>query len=197
MNTYSYRIDDVVYINLTNKCSNACEFCVRVTDSYKEYSLWLESEPTVQDVINSLDKVDVDSAKEVVFCGYGEPTYKLEIMLELCDYFHSIGKKTRLNTNGQGSLIMGYNIAEKFKGKLDTVSISLNATDAKKYQELCHSEFGESSFYALIDFAKECKKYVPYVKFSIVDVIGEEEIKKSKEIADAVGVELRVREFIE
>lgn len=197
MNTYSYRIDDVVYINLTNKCSNACEFCVRVTDSYKEYSLWLESEPTVQDVINSLDKVYIDSAKEVVFCGYGEPTYKLEIMLELCDYFHSIGKKTRLNTNGQGSLIMGYNIAEKFKGKLDTVSISLNATDAKKYQELCHSEFGESSFYALIDFAKECKKYVPYVKFSIVDVIGEEEIKKSKEIADAVGVELRVREFIE
>ena len=197
MNTYSYRIDDVVYINLTNKCSNACEFCVRVTDSYKEYSLWLESEPTVQDVINSLDKVYVDSAKEVVFCGYGEPTYKLDVMLELCDYFHSIGKKTRLNTNGQGSLIMGYNIAEKFKGKLDTVSISLNATDAKKYQELCHSEFGESSFYALIDFAKECKKYVPCVKFSIVDVIGEEEIKKSKEIADAVGVELRVREFIE
>ena len=86
---------------------------------------------------------------------------------------------------------------EKFKGKLDTVSISLNATDAKKYQALCHSEFGEKSFYALIDFAKECKKYVENVKFSIVDVIGEEEIAKAKEIADAVGVELRVRAFIE
>lgn len=194
MDTYTYTIGNKIYVNLTNRCSNDCEFCVRRTDAFKEIGLWLEHEPTAEEVINSFE--NLDAAEEVVFCGYGEPMYRLGVMLEVAEYVKSKGKPTRVNTNGQAALILGEGVPEKLKGKLDTVNVSLNATTAKGYQELCHSEFGEKAFYAMLDFAKECKKYVPKVVFSIVDVVGEEEIARARDIAAAVGVDLRVRRYV-
>ena len=194
MDTYTYTIGNKIYVNLTNRCSNDCEFCVRRTDAFKEIGLWLEHEPTAEEVINSFE--NLDAAEEVVFCGYGEPMYRLGVMLEVAEYVKGKGKPTRVNTNGQAALILGEGVPEKLCGKLDTVNVSLNATTAKGYQELCHSEFGEKAFYAMLDFAKECKKYVPKVLFSIVDVVGEEEIARARDIAAAVGVDLRVRRYV-
>lgn len=194
MDTYTYTIGNKIYVNLTNRCSNDCEFCVRRTDAFKEIGLWLEHEPTAEEVINSFE--NLDAAEEVVFCGYGEPMYRLGVMLEVAEYVKGKGKPTRVNTNGQAALILGEGVPEKLCGKLDTVNVSLNATTAKGYQELCHSEFGEKAFYAMLDFAKECKKYVPKVVFSIVDVVGEEEIARARDIAAAVGVDLRVRHYV-
>lgn len=194
MDTYTYTIGNKIYVNLTNRCSNDCEFCVRRTDAFKEIGLWLEHEPTAEEVINSFE--NLDAAEEVVFCGYGEPMYRLGVMLEVAEYVKGKGKPTRVNTNGQAALILGEGVPEKLKGKLDAVNVSLNATTAKGYQELCHSEFGEKAFYAMLDFAKECKKYVPKVVFSIVDVVGEEEIARARDIAAAVGVDLRVRRYV-
>ena len=194
MDTYTYRIGNKIYVNLTNRCSNDCEFCVRRTDAFRDIGLWLGHEPSAEEIINSLE--DPDSAEEVVFCGYGEPMYRLDVMLEVADYLKSKGKKTRVNTNGQAELIVGAGVPEKLKGRLDTVNVSLNATSAKAYQELCHSEFGEKAFYAMLDFAKACKEYVPRVGLSVVDVIGEEEIKEAGKIAEALGVELRVRHYV-
>ena len=194
MDTYTYTIRNKIYVNLTNRCSNDCEFCVRRTDAFKEIGLWLEHEPTAEEVINSFE--NLDAAEEVVFCGYGEPMYRLGVMLEVAEYVKGKGKPTRVNTNGQAALILGEGVPEKLCGKLDTVNVSLNATTAKGYQELCHSEFGEKAFYAMLDFAKECKKYVPKVVFSIVDVVGEEEIARARDIAAAVGVDLRVRRYV-
>lgn len=194
MDTYTYTIGNKIYVNLTNRCSNDCEFCVRRTDAFKEIGLWLEYEPTAEEVINSFE--NLDAAEEVVFCGYGEPMYRLGVMLEVAEYVKGKGKPTRVNTNGQAALILGEGVPEKLCGKLDTVNVSLNATTAKGYQELCHSEFGEKAFYAMLDFAKECKKYVPKVVFSIVDVVGEEEIARARDIAAAVGVDLRVRRYV-
>lgn len=195
MDTYTYRIGNKIYLNLTNRCSNNCDFCIRRNDGYKEYGLWLTKEPSAEDVINAL--TDIDSAEEVVFCGYGEPIYRLDIIPELCDYIHKHGKKTRINTNGQGDLIWDTDVAAKLKGYIDTVSISLNATDARSYQEICHSEYGEKAFYALLDFAKKCKEKVSRVILSVVDVIGEDAIAKAREIADSLGVELRVRAYLD
>ena len=113
------------------------------------------------------------------------------------DYLKSKGKKTRINTNGQAELIIGAGVPEKLKGRIDTVNVSLNATSAKAYQDLCHSEFGEKAFYAMLDFAKACKQYVPRVVLSVVDVVGEDEIAKAHEIAKALGVELRVRHYVQ
>ena len=194
MDTYTYTIGNKIYVNLTNRCSNDCEFCVRRTDAFKEIGLWLEHEPTAEEVINSFE--NLDAAEEVVFCGYGEPMYRLGVMLEVAEYVKGKGKPTRVNTNGQAALILGEGVPEKLCGKLDTVNVSLNATTAKGYQALCHSEFGEKAFYAMLDFAKECKKYVPKVVFSIVDVVGEEEIARARDIAAAVGVDLRVRRYV-
>ena len=169
---------------------------MRINDSYSEHSLWLEKEPTTEEVINSFDRLDFEGTKEFVFCGYGEPIYKLQEMLEISEYLHKHGKTTRLNTNGQADLIWGEEVAPKLKGYIDVVSISLNASNAKAYQDVCHSEFGEKAFYSLLNFAKECMKYVPSVKLSLVDVVGEEEIKKAKELCDTLGIDLRVREYI-
>ena len=194
MDTYTYRIGNKIYVNLTNRCSNDCEFCVRRTDAFKEIGLWLKHEPTAEEVINSFE--DLDSAEEVVFCGYGEPMYRLDVMLEVAAYLKSKGKKTRVNTNGQAELIIGPGVPERLHGLIDTVNVSLNETSAKAYQDLCHSEFGEKAFYAMLDFAKDCKRYVPRVVLSIVDVVGEESLKQAEEIAKALGVELRVRKYV-
>ncbi len=194
MDTYTYRLGNKIYVNLTNRCSNDCEFCVRRTDAFRDIGLWLEHEPSAEEVINSFE--DLDSAEEIVFCGYGEPMYRLDVMCEVADYLKSKGKRTRVNTNGQAALICGEGVPEKLGGRIDTVNVSLNAADAKAYQALCHSEFGEKAFYALLDFAKECKKYVPRVVLSIVDVVGESELEKARAIADALGVELRIRTYV-
>ena len=183
MDTYTYRIGNKIYVNLTNRCSNDCEFCVRRTDAFKEIGLWLQHEPTAEEVINSFE--DLDSAEEVVFCGYGEPMYRLDVMLEVAAYLKSKGKKTRVNTNGQAELIIGPGVPERLHGLIDTVNVSLNETSAKAYQDLCHSEFGEKAFYAMLDFAKACKQYVPRVVLSIVDVVGEESLEQAEEIAKA------------
>ena len=194
MDTYTYRLGNKIYVNLTNRCSNDCEFCVRRTDAFRDIGLWLEHEPSAEEVINSFE--DLDSAEEIVFCGYGEPMYRLDVMCEVADYLKSKGKATRVNTNGQAALICGEGVPEKLGGRIDTVNVSLNAADAKAYQALCHSEFGEKAFYALLDFAKECKNYVPRVVLSIVDVVGESELEKARAIADALGVELRIRTYV-
>ncbi len=197
--TYLYTLDGNLYVNLTNKCSNACDFCVRNerTSYYGNY-LWLRhGDPTADKVMAAANGMgDLTRFKEVVFCGFGEPTYKLAEMLTLCDYFHSKGIKTRLNTNGQGSLINKRDIAPELKGKIDFVNISLNASCYEKYQPICRSQFKEAGFAGLIDFAKACRKNGVNCRFSIVDCIGEEEVEACKRLAQSVNIPLYVRDYI-
>lgn len=195
MDIYAYKIGDNLYINLTNKCSNRCTFCVRDQGAeYEGYSLWLkEGEPSAEQVIKEIG--NPAQYNEIVFCGYGEPTYRLNTMLEICDYVHANGGKTRLNTNGHGSLINEYNIAPKLVGKLDGVNISLNAPDAGSYNEVCRPRI-EVAFEGLLQFAKECKEAGVNCWFSVVDCIGEEKLESCRKIAQSIGIPLRVREFI-
>lgn len=197
--TYAYVLDGNLYINLTNKCSNGCDFCVRNerTSYYGNY-LWLKNgDPTPEKVIAAVNGLgDLSRFKEVVFCGFGEPTYRVDEMVALCDYFHEKGLKTRLNTNGQGNLINKRDIVPELKGKIDFVNVSLNASCAEKYQPICRSQFGENGFTALVDFAKECRKQGIACRFSIVDCIGEAEVEACKRLAESVKVPLYVRKYI-
>ena len=193
-NVYSYEIDGKLYINLTNKCSNSCEFCVRQKDAYEGYFLWLDNEPSVLDVINSVQ--DLDKYAEVVFCGYGEPTFKIDEVVELGKYFKSKGKITRLNTNGHGSKINGRDISSDLIGAIDVVSISLNQSDAKKYQQICHSIYKEEGFEILLDFAKACVNRGIKTYLSIVAVEGVD-VEKCCEVAAKTGAVLKVREYID
>lgn len=195
MDTYAYKIGDNLYINLTNRCSNRCTFCVRDQSAeYEGYHLWLkDGEPSAEQVINAIG--DPEQYKEIVFCGYGEPTYRLDVMLEICDFVHSHGGKTRLNTNGHGSLINESNIAPRLAGKLDGVNISLNAPDFGSYNEVCRPRI-DVAFEGLLQFAKDCKEAGVNCWFSVVDCIGEEQLEGCRNIAQSIGIPLRVREFI-
>lgn len=196
--TYVYELDGNVYINLTNKCSNGCEFCVRnERASYFGNYLWIRhGDPSAEKVIAELGKKDFAACKELVFCGFGEPTYKVEEMLKIAEYAHSRGLKTRLNTNGQGNLINKRDIVPDLKGKIDLVNVSLNAPDAESYQKICHSQYRLDAFPALIEFAKSCVKHGVACRFSVVDCIGEEAVESCRRLAESSGVPLYVRKYI-
>lgn len=195
MDTYVYKIGESLYINLTNRCSNRCTFCVRDgKQTYEGYELWLKEEPTAQQVISLIG--DPKKYAEIVFCGFGEPTYRLDALLEICDYVHAHGGKTRMNTNGHGNVINGRDIAPLLVGRMDGINISLNASNAELYKSLCRPLFAEASFDALIAFAKACKNAGLNCWFSVVDCIGAQEIAACRKLADETGVPLRVREMI-
>lgn len=192
-----YKVHNNLYINLTNRCPYSCTFCLRQKmDKVGESdTLWLLREPTAEEVIEEFKKWDVDSFHEIVFCGFGEPTEAFDVLKKVAEFIKSkYNKPIRLNTNGIGSLINKRNIAPELKGLIDTVSISLNNPDPEEYAKLVRSKYGVKSFQEMIDFAKECKKYVPNVVMSTVDTtISHEEEKKCKEICDKIGAEYRIR----
>lgn len=198
MNIIAYPIGDSLYLNLTNRCTNACTFCVRTTtDGGMGYDLWIDKEPTVEEMVDDIKAKGVEDYKELVLCGYGEPTERYDDMLSVVKQIKEYCPiKVRLNTNGHANLIAGEDVTAKMDGLIDIVSISLNAPDAKRYNEICQCQYGEEGFYAMLDFAKKAKDFVPHVIFSVVDVMDKYDIEKCRQIAEEIGVEFRVREFI-
>lgn len=197
--TYSY--ESSLYVNVTNRCPNRCDFCIRTqADGFYADDLWLKREPTRDEILSAILCSDPTSYSSLVFCGYGEPTERLDDILfvtrEIKRRFPSL--PVRLNTNGQSDLIHGRSTASDFEGSFDTISISLNAPTPEGYDALCHSRYGVGALDAVIAFACEVKKYVPAVVFSVVKgSIPEEEIARCQVIADRCGIPLRVREYIQ
>ena len=193
---YTYK--ENVYVNLTNKCDCSCKFCIR---SHQDKvgdadTLWHKEEPSLEDVITAIDAFHFDGYKGLVYCGYGEPTCALENLLKSAQYAKKkYGLKIRVNTNGLANLYYGRNIVPELAKTVDCVSISLNAPDKEKYMDVTRPNF-ENAFEGMLEFAEECKKYVPEVKFTVVDVLSEEEIQKSKELAENIGIDLRIRRFV-
>jgi len=188
-----------LYVNITNACNCSCTFCLRnMKKMAEESSLWLKKQPTVEDLKAALDGVPWQYIQEVVFCGFGEPTMQLTTLVELLHYVKQKHPElpTRLNTNGLGELEYGREIAADFQGVLDTISISLNASNAERYYELTRAKYGLQSYEAMLDFAEHSKKYVPHVVLTIVDKVeGPEEIAKCKAICERRKLTLRVREY--
>jgi TatD family-associated radical SAM protein len=158
-------------------------------------SLWLEHTPSFQEVQKEFEKFDMSRYEEVVFCGFGEPTEALDTLLATAKYIkETFGKQIRINTNGLGSLVNGKDIAPLLEGLVDTVSISLNTPNAKRYHELVRSRFGDCSFDAMLTFAKECTRYVPKVVMTTVDTtLSAEEEEECQKICDSLGVTYRIR----
>ncbi len=189
----AYPIRDSLYLNITNRCSNDCVFCVRnYTDFVKGHNLRLDHEPTYDEVINSID--GLEKYPEVVFCGYGEPTIRLDLLKDVARYLKSKNVKVRLNTNGQGNLIHKRNIVPELVGLIDVVSISLNAEEPGKYRLLCKPHLGESAFQQVIAFAKESKKLLPRTILTALDM-EEVDLKKCEKISKELSVEFRVRRY--
>ena len=196
--TIVYEVGDKLYVNLTNKCPCSCTFCIRHNGdgAYGSDSLWLDHDPELSEVIDAFEKADYKKYSEIIFCGYGEPTEKLENLKGAAKYIkENSGVPTRLNTNGLSDLINERETAPELKGLLDTVSISLNAGTLDEYLKVTRPKFGEVSYAAMQKFASDCKNYVPNVVFTVVDIIGEDEIKAAQQVADKAGVKLRVRKY--
>ena len=197
MQTILYKVHHNLYVNLTNKCPCACTFCLRQTRDHMEDSgvLWLDHEPAVEEVIAEFAKFDMSQYEEVVFCGFGEPTEALEVLLPVAKYVkETFSKPVRINTNGLGNLIWNRDITPEFKGLIDTVSISLNTPNADEYHNLVRSKFGMQSFDAMLDFAKKCTTYVPHVVMTTVaTTISKEDEAQCQKICDNLGVTYRIR----
>lgn len=197
--TISYTVKNGIYINLTNRCSNSCTFCIRQNGDgvYGSDSLWLEREPTAEEVIADLDKYDLDKYDEIVFCGYGEPTECIDTLVSVAK---SIKVKSdisiRINTNGHGNLINGKDITSMLEGVVDIISVSLNCANAEDYVALCLPEFGVKAYEGLIEFARLCVPKVKKVVLSVVETtLPDEDIEKCAALADSIGAELRIRPF--
>lgn len=198
--TITYRVGNNLYINLTNKCPCACTFCIRNNDdgAYGSDPLWLEHEPSMDEIRAALEKEDLSSYNEVVFCGYGEPTCRLEDLIETAKWIKAnagSALKLRINTNGLGDLVNGRSVADELCGVLDIISISLNAGTEDEYMKVTRPKY-ENAFGAMQKFTADCvKNGGAEVIMSVVDVIPKEQIDASRAIAEKLGATLRVRAY--
>lgn len=196
--TILYPVGSHLYVNLTNRCPCSCTFCIRQSGdgAYGSDSLWLEHEPEMAEIRAAFSKYSLADYTEIVFCGYGEPTERLDVMLETAEYAKSLAgcPKIRLNTNGLSDKIHGVPTAERLKGLIDIVSVSLNAGTKDAYLAVTRPKW-EDAFEAMQAFAVDCKQYVEKVMFTVVDVISAEEIAAAQALSDSLGIPLRVRPY--
>ena len=195
-----YPVHTGLYLNLTNRCPCSCTFCIRQKNEkfYVQDSLWLEHEPNFEEVKAALLAEDLNKYSEFVFCGFGEPTEALDLLLETAKFLKSnTDKPIRINTNGLGNLINKKNITPLFEGIIDAVSISLNSSDAKIYESNVRPIYKEEAYPALIEFTREVRKYVPNVTMTTVSTtITHEDEENCRKLCEQLGVKYRIREFI-
>jgi len=217
MSAIAYPVGNSLYLNITNRCTNECPFCIRnkSEEFNNQYALWLDREPTADELLAAIG--DPARYDQIVFCGYGEPTIRLDVIKavsvelksqHLTSNIQTKGKSQppnhqttkppviRLDTNGHGNIFWGKNILPELKGLIDKVSVSLNAENAEKYVKLCKPLQGPKAYDAVIDFIKESKKYIPEVESTIVDLPGVDK-EKCRQIAAELGVQFRIRPYYE
>jgi TatD DNase family protein len=193
--TIGYMIRDSLYLNITNRCSNHCTFCPKFDEfTVKGHELRLSHEPNFAEVMAAVDAAE--RFVEVVFCGYGEPLIRLDLVKEVATELKRRGHKVRINTDGQANLVHGRNILPELSGIVDALSVSLNAADADTYQALCNTPFGADGFQGVCEFLREASRHIPQVTASAVTVPGLD-VEKVRELARALGVDFREREYAE
>lgn len=203
MQTISYEYEGALYVNLTNRCDCACIFCLRHNGhkgSIYADDLWLEHEPSREEALADLLARDFSQYRELVFCGFGEPMYRTDDLLWLVDRLKEQVRglpPVRINTNGHANLILGRDVTPALKGRIDTLSISLNGSTAEEYCAVTHPRQGAAAWEAMLEFARRAKEYVPAVVMTIVNKDkSPEEIARCRAITEELGVTLRIREYI-
>jgi TatD DNase family protein len=195
--TVSYQIRNSLYLNLTQRCTANCVFCTRLTKPIVQgYNLALDREPTAQEVWESID--DVKKYEEIVFCGYGEPTLRLDVIKEVAKKIKDAGGRVRVNTNGHGNVINKRNILPELKGLVDEISISLNADNSEAYDEVAQPlpSFRGMIYDEIKKFIAEAKKYIPDVQATIVTHQEDVDESKCEDIAKKeFGVTYRPRRY--
>lgn len=199
-NTLVYKLDGKIYINLTNRCTNDCIFCLRNDKGdVCGQALWLDDEnSTAKDVIEQLKKFDISS--EVIFCGYGEPMLKFEVLKEVAEYIKQNYPtvKVRVNTNGHANYVYKKNLVPELKGLVDEFSVSLNGENKTEYDEYSKPKFDEA-YDEMKKFIKACADEKIPVTASVVEGYRGKHLnlEKCKQTASELGAKFRVREWIQ
>jgi TatD DNase family protein len=189
----AYRIRNSLYLNITNRCSNRCSFCAKFDDfTVKGHNLLLDGEPSREEVLEAVGQPE--GIDEVVFCGYGEPLIRLELVKQVALELKGRGYRIRINTDGQANIVHGRNILPELAGLVDSISVSLNAPDADTYDQVCNTPFGEAGFEAVCTFIREARQHIPQVTASAVTIPGID-IEACRRLAESLGAEFRIREY--
>ncbi len=188
----AYQIRDSLYLNITNRCTNKCSFCVKFrSDFVKGHRLRLDKEPAEEEIIKEIG--DPSVFREIVFCGYGEPLQRLDVVKNVARWIKENRGKVRINTNGHANLIYRRNILPELRGIVDSISISLDAQDEETYNKICKPVYG-SAYAEVIHFIREARDVIPEVTVTVVELEGVD-VKKCREIAESLGVAFRLRKF--
>ncbi len=192
---YTYK--NQVYANITNRCDCSCTFCVRsLKDSVGDSeTLWHQTEPTLEEIVRAIDTFDFTGYNELVYCGYGEPTCALGNLLASAAYVKErYPLSIRLNTNGLCNLYHNRNIVPELARVIDSVSISLNAPTAEKYQAVTRPQFA-NAYPALLEFGSLARKAFRHTQLTVVDVLPADEIAACQKIADDRDICLKIRKY--
>jgi len=192
----AYPIRNSLYLNVTSRCSNRCTFCTRERSPIvKGHDLQLDREPSAREVLAAAG--DVSAYDEVVFCGFGEPLLRWDVVREVAQGLKERGARVRINTNGQARLFLDRDILPEMAGVVDALSVSLNAQDAARYAKICRPDTGAAAYEAVKEFIREARTYVPSVTASIVALPGVD-VEACRRIAEQeLGATFRVRPYNE
>jgi TatD family-associated radical SAM protein len=192
----SYQIQDRLYLSITDRCTLECTFCPKIRDVYKVkgYDLRMQHRPDVAEIIASIG--DPTRYSEVVFCGYGEPTLRLKVLLEVARYVKSKGGRVRVVTDGLANLVHDHNVLVDMVGLVDALSVSLNAQNAAVYEHNCRPNL-PGSFDAMLQFLCQAPRFVPDVTATAIEGLEGVDIEACKRLARHCGVKFRTRELCE
>ncbi|UCE88944.1 MAG: radical SAM protein [Pseudomonadota bacterium] len=190
--TLAYELHGNCYLNITRRCTLRCEFCPKFNGTWvvQDYDLSLGAEPDADQLVAAVG--DLARYREVVFCGLGEPTLRLDVLLEVARRLKERGAHVRINTDGLANLVHGRDVTTEFAGLIDSVSVSMNAQDAPTYERHCRPKL-EGAFDAILDFVRKVKVHVPEVTLTAIDGLPGVDIDACQRTADELGVSFRRR----
>ena len=195
MTQIAYPIRNSLYLNITDRCTLECRFCPKHTAQgpvVHEYDLSLDHRPEVEEIIAAIG--DPSRYEEIVFCGFGEPTLRLKVLLEVARWIKRHGGKVRVNTDGLANLVNKRNVLPEMQGLVDSLSVSLNAQNQEVYARHCQPAL-PGSWQALLDFLTEAPKYIPKVTATAIDGLEGVDIQACEKLAAERGVAFRRREL--
>ncbi len=190
-NLYAYKIGNKLYLNITNRCTNNCTFCIRnFADGVRGYNLLLSKEPTAAKIIKIIE--NPAEYEEVVFCGYGEPLIRLKEVIKISQFIKSKNGTVRVDTNGHANLIHKTSVPPLLKGIVDRISISLNASSKEEYNKICRPLEPDKAYPSLIEFILQCQENINNVLLTVVSGAGID-INQAIETAKKLNLPLRIR----
>jgi len=190
----SYRIGDRLYLSITDRCTLECAFCPKYQGNFRvhQYDLAMDHRPDAAEIIAAIG--NPAGYEEVVFCGYGEPTLRLKVLLEVARWIKANGGRVRVNTDGLANLVHKDDVLPELATCVDALSISMNAQDETVYDRYCQPGL-PGSYQAMLKFLEEAPKYIPKVTATAVEGLEGVDITACERLARERGVEFRRREL--